>query len=133
MLKGNVPAALEMLKKIEDKHPGLYATAANLGTCYELFGDDETAPQWIEEGLRRNPYSHMLAEWLHVRMLQVMGQRLYEAATFMLDSRANAIEAALALAMKYGLPPQRARDLQLRADGVLENSAVLGRPSALGI
>jgi hypothetical protein len=44
VLKGDVPAALEMLKKIEVEHPGLYATAANLGTCYELSGDDEKSP-----------------------------------------------------------------------------------------
>ena len=192
VLKGNVPAALEMLLKIEDEHPGLYATAANLGTCYELSGDDEKALHWIEEGLQRNPYSHMLAEWLHVRVLEakialksdpswldnntitgldltrgtfetsqgikdsegvlaslrsqctvralfikpqdpVMGQLLYEAATFMLEKRANGIEATLALAVKYGLPRQRAMELQARANEVLKNSASLGRPSALGV
>lgn len=70
VLKGKAREALEMLKQIEADHPGLYATAANLGTCYELTGDDEQALHWIQEGLRRNPYSHMLAEWLHVRVLE---------------------------------------------------------------
>ena len=63
----------------------------------------------------------------------VMGQFLYEAATFMLENRANAIEATLGLAMQYGLPHQRAKELQIRADEVLKNSYALGRPSALGV
>lgn len=63
----------------------------------------------------------------------IMGQLLYEAATFMLENRANAIAATLGLAIQYGLPQQRAAELQIRADAVLKNSQVLGRPSALGV
>lgn len=70
VLKGNPRGALEKLMQIEAEHPGLYATAANMGTCYELTGDDEQALLWIRQGLQRNPYSHMLAEWLHVRVLE---------------------------------------------------------------
>lgn len=70
VLKGNAKGALEKLKQIETEHPGLYATAANMGTCYELTGDDGQALLWIRQGLQRNPYSHMLAEWLHVRVLE---------------------------------------------------------------
>ncbi|RYD33417.1 MAG: hypothetical protein EOP86_13450 [Verrucomicrobiaceae bacterium] len=192
VLKGNPRGALEKLKQIEADHPGLYATAANLGTCYELIGDDVQALHWIREGLERNPYSHMLAEWLHVRVLEakialksdpswlnshtitgldpdqrsfetlqgnkdtegvlaslrsqctvralfikpqdpVMAQLLYEAATFMLDERANSVASTLALAMKYGLPPARAAGLQAKADRIMESGDILARPTGLGV
>jgi tetratricopeptide (TPR) repeat protein len=70
ILRGKAPEALALLEKVEAEHPGLYATAANLGTCFELLGEDEKALKWINEGLDRNPDSHMLAEWLHVRVLE---------------------------------------------------------------
>jgi tetratricopeptide (TPR) repeat protein len=62
--------ALAILEKIEKERPGLYATAANLGTLHELRGDNAKALQWIQEGLRRNKDSHHGTEWLHVRILE---------------------------------------------------------------
>ena len=62
--------ALAALNDIEATNPGLYPTAANLGTVYELSGDIEKALHWIQEGLARNPKSHNGSEWLHVRILQ---------------------------------------------------------------
>lgn len=70
LLRGNAAKAVEMLSEIEDKTPGHYFTAANLGTAYELAGDDENALKWIREGIRREPNSHMTTEWLHVRILE---------------------------------------------------------------
>jgi len=59
-----------MLEDIEKQHPGVYFTAANLGTAYELSGDDKSALKWILEGIKRNPESHMFTEWLHARILE---------------------------------------------------------------
>lgn len=70
ILHGNFSTALLQLQKIEAEQPGLYETAANLGTAYELTGDDANGLKWIKEGIRRNPKSHMLAEWLHVKVLE---------------------------------------------------------------
>jgi tetratricopeptide (TPR) repeat protein len=67
---GEAHRAIEMLKSIEKKLPGLYATAANLGTGYELAGDNERALKWIKEAIRRNPKSHGGTEWVHVRILE---------------------------------------------------------------
>ncbi|HYO78409.1 MAG TPA: tetratricopeptide repeat protein [Thermoanaerobaculia bacterium] len=67
---GEVQDALKILTKIEQEKPGLYATATNLGTAYELAGDNARALQWIAEGIRRNRHSHDESEWLHVRILQ---------------------------------------------------------------
>lgn len=66
---GEADEALRILLDIERTHPGLYATATNLGTAYELAGDDGRALQWIREGIRRNPHSHEGTEWLHAAIL----------------------------------------------------------------
>ena len=71
LMDGNAPKAVAMLEALEKKHPDRYYTAANLGTAYELSGDDEKALQWILEGIRRNPDSHMKTEWLHARILEI--------------------------------------------------------------
>lgn len=70
LLSGKVEQALTALAAIEEKHPGFYFTAANMGTAYELHGEDEKALQWISEGIKRNPASHMYAEWLHENILK---------------------------------------------------------------
>ena len=67
---GELTEALAVLNDIEATKPGLYPTAANLGTVYELSGDVEKSLHWIQEGLARNPRSHGGSEWLHVRILQ---------------------------------------------------------------
>lgn len=71
---GELSEALKILKKIEETKPGLYNTAANLGTVYELKGDVENAIHWIRTGIARNPESHEGSEWLHVRILEVKQQ-----------------------------------------------------------
>ena len=67
---GEVAPAIAILTRIEKEKPGLYATATNLGTAYELAGDNVRALQWIREGIRRNPMSHEGSEWLHVLILE---------------------------------------------------------------
>jgi len=62
--------AITFLQAIEKEHPGKYETAVNLGTAYELAGDDVRALQWIREGMRRNPKAHDGTEWVHVRILE---------------------------------------------------------------
>lgn len=63
-------AAVPILLAIEQEHPGSYVTASNLGTAYELTGDDRQALRWIREAIRRNPWAHDGTEWLHVRILE---------------------------------------------------------------
>lgn len=67
---GRVSEALGELVALEREEPGLYPTAANLGTAYELAGDNAKALQWIRESIRRNEQAHMATEWLHVRILE---------------------------------------------------------------
>jgi len=67
---GRSAEAIPLLEAIEQRKPGLYQTAVNLGTALELSGQDEAALKWITEGMRRNPESHAGTEWLHVRILE---------------------------------------------------------------
>jgi len=67
---GAAAEAVTLLQEIEAEKPGLYMTASNLGTAYELSGDDTHALEWIREGIQRNAASHKGTEWLHVRILE---------------------------------------------------------------
>lgn len=67
---GRVGEALPILEKLERTEPGSYDIAANLGTAYELMGDNENAIKWISEGMKRNPESHFGTEWLHSKILR---------------------------------------------------------------
>jgi hypothetical protein len=59
-----------LLKKLEQEQPGHYFVAANLGTAYELTGNNTEALRWINEGIKRNPASHSGTEWLHAKILE---------------------------------------------------------------
>ena len=56
--------------EIESKSPGLYATASNLGTTYELLGQNDLALHWITKAIKINPNSHNGSEWIHVKILE---------------------------------------------------------------
>ncbi|HMS42038.1 MAG TPA: tetratricopeptide repeat protein [Pyrinomonadaceae bacterium] len=67
---GNIGEAIKILEELEKKKPGEYFTATNLGTAYELNGENENALIWIKEGIKRNKNSHFGTEWLHVKILE---------------------------------------------------------------
>jgi tetratricopeptide (TPR) repeat protein len=67
---GDIKKAISVLEQVEKRDPGTYATAANLGTAYELNGENAKALEWIKESLRRNDRAHQGTEWLHVKILE---------------------------------------------------------------
>jgi tetratricopeptide (TPR) repeat protein len=67
---GQIAEAIRILEDSEKKRPGFYSTAANLGTAYELNGENQKALEWIKEGIKRNEKSHLGTEWLHVKILE---------------------------------------------------------------
>jgi tetratricopeptide (TPR) repeat protein len=67
---GEYSIAIEQLLAIEKETPNLYATASNLGTAYELNGEDTLALNWIQEGIKRDNSSHHGTEWLHLLILE---------------------------------------------------------------
>ncbi len=68
---GKNKEALAILQDLEKKEPGHYLIAANLGTAYELNGDNKQALKWISEGVARNKDSHYGTEWLHEEILRI--------------------------------------------------------------
>lgn len=62
--------ALNLYLNIEKTHPNRYSTASNLGTLYELMGDNQKAYTWIKKSIKINPESHNGSEWLHLKILE---------------------------------------------------------------
>lgn len=67
---GRVAEAIGVLEGLEAARPGIYETAATLGTAYELAGRVEDAATWIAKGIERNPAAHDSSEWLHLAILR---------------------------------------------------------------
>jgi len=67
---GRSKEAVDILVDVEKTNPGDYITASNLGTAYELIGENEKALEWIKKGMERNANSHDGSEWIHVRILE---------------------------------------------------------------
>jgi tetratricopeptide (TPR) repeat protein len=70
MYLGRSKEAVALLQYLEKEKAGEYFIAANLGTAYELSGNNEQALHWIREGIRRDPESHLGTEWLHAKILE---------------------------------------------------------------
>jgi tetratricopeptide (TPR) repeat protein len=68
--RGYIYRALGILESIAKRMPDDYTIAANLGTCYELVGQNEAALAWIKKGIKLNPQSHEGSEWVHVKILE---------------------------------------------------------------
>ncbi|MDB6130872.1 MAG: hypothetical protein JWM04_1979 [Verrucomicrobiales bacterium] len=67
---GRIEQAISLLLELEMEKPGIYYVASNLGTAYELAGNNGEALRWIREAIVRNPGSHKGTEWLHVNILE---------------------------------------------------------------
>jgi tetratricopeptide (TPR) repeat protein len=67
---GHSNEAIPLLQKAEETTPGDYSIAANLGTAFELVGDNKSALKWIQTAMQRNPSSHQGTEWVHVLILE---------------------------------------------------------------
>lgn len=71
IILGRYDEAIELYKKIEAMEPGRYSTASNIGTAYELIGNNIEALKWIEKAMKINPNSHSSSEWIHLNILKV--------------------------------------------------------------
>lgn len=67
---GKYDDALNLYLNIEKIEPNRYSTASNLGTLYELMGENQKAYTWIKKSIEINPESHKGSEWLHLRILE---------------------------------------------------------------
>jgi len=62
--------AIELYLNIEKSNPNRYSTASNIGTAYELKGDNINALKWIKKSVELDPKSHHNSEWIHVKILE---------------------------------------------------------------
>jgi tetratricopeptide (TPR) repeat protein len=67
---GETAPAIALLEQVETEKPGLYNTAANLGTAYELAGDNPKALALLRKSIELNPAAHERTEWLHLKILE---------------------------------------------------------------
>lgn len=67
---GKTNTAVDILEQLSLKHPNEYQIAANLGTAYELSGNNEKALEYIKRGIELNPDAHNGSEWVHVKLLE---------------------------------------------------------------
>lgn len=68
--------ALKLYLDIERIKPNRYSTASNIGTLYELMGENQKAYEWIKKSIQINPESHNGSEWLHLRILEAKIKKL---------------------------------------------------------
>ncbi|MCA6364201.1 MAG: hypothetical protein IM638_14280 [Bacteroidetes bacterium] len=68
--RGYVGQGLRILFLLSAAHPREYIIAANLGTAYELAGQNDSALKWIEYSLTLNPNAHEGTEWVHTDILK---------------------------------------------------------------
>jgi len=67
---GRYNEAIEIYRKIENQQPDLYATASNMGTAFELIGQNDSAYHYIEKSIKINPDAHESSEWIHLKILE---------------------------------------------------------------
>lgn len=79
ILQKKYDEAIKLYEFIEKTEPNRYSTASNLGTIYELIGDNQKALLWINKSIEINPKSHEGSEWLHVKILEakIKGDKFY--------------------------------------------------------
>ncbi|MXS72882.1 hypothetical protein GSF70_16850 [Flavobacteriaceae bacterium W22] len=66
---GEYDKAINIFNYIDKIEPNKYEIASNLGTAYELKGDNFNALKWIKKALDLNKDSHHGSEWIHVKIL----------------------------------------------------------------
>lgn len=87
VLQNKYSEALEIYLNIEKLQPNRYETASNIGTIYELMGENKKAHEWISKAMKINPKSHEGSEWLHLKILETKIDGLKNLSSdFLLDT-----------------------------------------------
>lgn len=81
ILLGQYHEAIKLYLTIEQLQPNRYSTASNIGTAYELIGENEKALQWIKKSIDIDPSSHYGSEWIHAKILEakIKGKKFYNS------------------------------------------------------
>jgi len=92
---GSVAEGLKIFQRLARQHPDEYVLAANLGTAYELNGNNREALRWIRKAVELHPDSHDGTEWLHENILEA---KIAAQA----ESNANATPFASLVGVDFG-------------------------------
>jgi hypothetical protein len=86
IIDGQYEKAIELYLDIERAQPNRYTTASNVGTAYELAGQNEKALHWIKRAVEIDSTSHHNSEWIHVKILEakIKGEE-YFTTSFLLN------------------------------------------------
>ncbi|MBS1638166.1 MAG: tetratricopeptide repeat protein [Bacteroidetes bacterium] len=71
---GRHTEALNILAELYKHYPSEYKLASNLGTAYEINGQNDSALKYIKRGLQLNPNDHEGSEWIHVKILETKNE-----------------------------------------------------------
>lgn len=87
IIKKKYDEALKIYLEIEKVKPNRYSTASNIGTIYELIGENTKAYEWIKKAIKINSKSHNSSEWLHLKILEakIKGDK-YITSEFLLNT-----------------------------------------------
>lgn len=79
ILKQKYEEAVKLYLDIERRKPNRYSTASNIGTAYELLGQNENALKWIKKSVDIDSTAHKNSEWIHIKILEakIKGERFY--------------------------------------------------------
>ncbi|MEO7989586.1 MAG: hypothetical protein ABI663_08605 [Chryseolinea sp.] len=71
--------AINLYLDIEKIQPNRYSTASNIGTAYELDGQNENALKWINKAIEIDSTSHNNSEWIHSKILdaKIKGEQYF--------------------------------------------------------
>jgi tetratricopeptide (TPR) repeat protein len=76
---GDRKKGVTILEKLYAEHPEEYNIVANLGTAYELTGNDQKALELLKKAMNINYLSHYGSEWIHISILeQKLGPQRYD-------------------------------------------------------
>ena len=67
---GNKSIAVSLLELLYTKHADEYNILANLGTAYEVTGNNQKALELLQKAIAVNPQSHVGSEWIHIKILE---------------------------------------------------------------
>ena len=67
---GDKEIAVKLLEKLYQQHPNEYNIAANLGTAYEVTGNNKKALELLKKAVSLDPASHFGSEWIHINILE---------------------------------------------------------------
>jgi tetratricopeptide (TPR) repeat protein len=67
---GKKDLAVKLLEALYLKYPNEYNVVANLGTAYEVTGDNKKALEFLKKAVAINPQSHYGSEWIHINILE---------------------------------------------------------------